>query len=60
MADTGTLKTWKAISLALIAAGGLLVAFMVVTEGEPGALPLGLVLVGTAGYAVARVRMRRP
>jgi hypothetical protein len=60
MAVTRSLKTWKAISLAVTAAGGLLVAFMVGTEGEPGALPLGLVLVGTAGYAVARARMRRP
>jgi hypothetical protein len=42
---------------ALIWAVGLaLVVVMITTEGEPGALPLGLILIGAVGYATGRMR----
>ena len=42
---------------ALIGANGLvLVVMMITTEGEPGALPLGLILIGAVGYATGRMR----
>ncbi len=47
-----------AISTVVLVIGVALVAMMVVTEGEPGALPLALVLLGLVGVTVARVRSR--
>jgi preprotein translocase subunit Sss1 len=42
---------------ALIGAIGLvLVVMMITTEGEPGALPLGLILIGAVGYVAGRMR----
>jgi preprotein translocase subunit Sss1 len=42
---------------ALIGAIGLvLVVMMITTEGEPGALPLGLILIGAVGYVTGRMR----
>jgi preprotein translocase subunit Sss1 len=42
---------------ALIGAIGLaLVVMMIATEGEPGALPLGLILIGAVGYVTGRMR----
>ncbi|GAB6194709.1 hypothetical protein [Lysobacter xanthus] len=52
-------RTTKAVALALLGLGLLLLGYMVTVEGEPGALPLGLVLVGGLTYAVATVRERR-
>ena len=42
----------------LLALGLALMAFMIVTEDEPGALPLGLVLIGAVWLVVARRRAR--
>lgn len=44
------------VSLAALAAGLPLVGWMVVYEGEPGALPLGLVVAGAAGLLWSRWR----
>jgi hypothetical protein len=49
----------KIVSLIVLAVGLALVAMMVVTEGEPGALPLGLVVLGLVGYFIARTRSQR-
>jgi hypothetical protein len=38
--------------------GVALLAMMVYVEGEPGAIPLLLILVGAAGYVSARMRQR--
>lgn len=54
-----TPKTRKTISLAVAALGLALLAMMVTTEGEPGALPLGLAAAGGIGYGVAWLRGRR-
>lgn len=53
------LKIVKALCVAIFLLGAALVAFMVYTESEPGALPLALVLVGAIGYCWAWVRARR-
>lgn len=53
-----TPKTLKTASLAVAALGLALLVMMVTTEGEPGALPLGLVLLGAIGYGGARWRAR--
>jgi hypothetical protein len=47
------------VSLLLLAVGLALLAYMIPVEGEPGALPLGLVLFGTIGFIVSRLRARR-
>lgn len=39
--------------------GLVLLAYMVSVEGEPGALPLLLILVGAGGLLAARARSRR-
>ena len=52
-----TPKTRKTASLMVAALGVGLVAMMVSTEGEPGALPLGLVLLGAMGW-IGRGRQR--
>lgn len=53
------LKNHKFISLIIIGTGLVLVAFMVVTEDEPGALPLLLVAAGTGWYFITRSRIRK-
>jgi hypothetical protein len=47
------------LSIGLAATGLALVAMMVTTEGEPGALPLGLLLLGVLGWASGHWRGRR-
>jgi hypothetical protein len=47
------------LSLSLLAIGLGLLAMMVITEGEPGALPLSLVVVGGAWVAATRLRAKR-
>ncbi|HZX79440.1 MAG TPA: hypothetical protein VFE72_00605 [Lysobacter sp.] len=44
---------------AVLFLGLVAAAAMALTEGEPGALPLGLVLVGLIGSAWVRWRSRR-
>ena len=53
-----TPKTLKTASLAVAALGLALLVMMVTTEGEPGALPLAMVLLGTMGYGAAKWRSR--
>ena len=48
----------RALAAALLAVGLALLAFMVAAEGEPGLLPLLLVLGGGAGLAVSQLRLR--
>lgn len=46
------------ISAGAIALGTGLLVLMVTTEGEPGALPLELILVGAIGYGLSWKRGR--
>lgn len=50
---------WKTVSLATALIGLCLVGYMVVVEGEPGALPLALVLAGTIGVVASVLKARR-
>ena len=54
-----TPKAQRIASVAVGAIGLALVVMMITTEGELGALPLGLVLLGAVGYATGLVREKR-
>ena len=54
-----TPRLQQRLSIGLAATGLALVAMMVTTEGEPGALPLGLLLLGVVGWASGHWRGRR-
>ena len=49
-------KVQKAVSAVIGAIGLALVVMMITTEGEMGAFPLGLVLIGAVGYVTGRLR----
>ena len=49
-------RVQKAASAMIGAIGLGLVVMMITTEGEMGALPLGLVLIGAVGYVTGRMR----
>ena len=51
-------KVQKTVSAAIGVIGLALLVMMVTTEGEPGALPLGLTLIGAVGYITGRMRER--
>lgn len=58
-----TPKAQRTVSLGIGGLGLALLIMMVTTEGEPGALPLGLILLGAIGYVTGRMRKppsRRP
>ena len=51
-------KVQKTVSAAVGVIGLALLVMMITTEGEPGALPLGLILIGAIGYVTGRMRER--
>lgn len=53
------LRIARAIAAATLAVGGLLLGLMVTYEGEPGLLPLVLVLGGAVALGVAQARIAR-
>lgn len=55
----GRASVLRWLAIGVLCAGLALVGFMVVTEGEPGALPLGLVVLGVAGLVASRRRRPR-
>lgn len=46
------------LSALTVVLGVVLLIYMVVAEGEPGALPLLLIAVGTGWFLVLRTRLR--
>ena len=52
------LKLHARLSMLIIAIGLVLMIFMITTESEPGALPLLLIVVGTAWHLITRGRIR--
>ena len=57
--DAGTkLKTHARLAALTIGIGVALMIFMIVTEDEPGAIPLLLIVAGTGWYLVTRARIR--
>lgn len=53
-----TPKMQRDVSAGVAGVGLVLLVLMVTTEGEPGALPLGLLLLGILGYVGGRWRER--
>ena len=53
-----TPKVQRAVSAGIAVIGLALVVMMITMEGELGALPLGLALLGTIGYGTGWVRER--
>ena len=51
-------KIQRAVSLGIGVIGLALVVLMITTEGELGALPLGLILLGAIGYVTGWLRDR--
>jgi hypothetical protein len=59
MRDTRMLSRVKIVFGIVSVIGALLAAMMIYAEGEPGALPLALVLLGVVGYVIARLKFPR-
>lgn len=53
------MKLQKVLSSVLIAAGAGLMVLKIIEDGEPGAIPLLLVVSGIAWKVVERIRVRR-
>jgi hypothetical protein len=53
-----SLKAQRVLSLMIMALGAVLLVFMITVEDEPGALPLALVVGGTAWFLLVRRRVR--
>ena len=47
---------WRILSLFSLGLGAPLLVYMIRVEGEPGALPLFLILLGTAAYVIHRMK----
>lgn len=60
MAKRATWTIWRSVSASVLLAGLLLVALMIATEGELGALPLALVSAGALGFAASWRKPRGP
>lgn len=56
--DINILKIHKLISILMIVIGITLMTYMVITEDEPGAIPLLLIISGTGWYLVTRSNMK--
>jgi hypothetical protein len=52
------LKLHSLLSQIIMGIGVLLLVFMIITEDEPGALPLFLLLAGSIWYFITRYRIR--
>lgn len=53
------LKLQKACAFVALIFGGLLLIYMVTQEGEPGAIPLLLILSGSVWYFVIRTKIKK-
>lgn len=53
-------KAQKILSTAIGTIGLALLIMMITTEGEPGAIPLALLLIGAVGHVSGRMRQRAP
>ena len=54
-----SLKKQLMASIAVTVTGLLLLAFMIIAEDEPGAIPLAMIVSGSAWHIVSRIRHRR-
>lgn len=58
MPSSTSLRAQRAIALALVVLGGLLMAAKIRADSEPGALPLLLVVGGLSWLAITQWRLR--
>lgn len=58
MNTTEKLKVQRMLSLLVLAVGLVLMIGKIYADGEPGAIPLLLVVLGTAWYFITRARSR--
>ena len=50
---------WQSLlALTVLILGGILMIMKIYADSEPGAIPLLLIIGGTAGYITSKVRMR--
>jgi len=52
------LKVQKLFSMLMMLFGLVLLAYMIIVENEPGAIPLLLIVSGAGWYVVTRARIR--
>jgi hypothetical protein len=52
------LKIYFVLSLLITVLGLLLLGYMIFVEGEPGALPLALVILGSSWHVFTRIQIR--
>ncbi|PAU92762.1 hypothetical protein CK503_14820 [Aliifodinibius salipaludis] len=55
--NTKKLKMHSLLSILTIVLGTVLLIFMIVVEGEPGAIPLMLLVVGIVWYFITRYKL---
>ncbi len=53
------LKTQRILSSTILLFGVILLTYMIKVEGEPGALPLFLILVGTVWLIVSQIKIKK-
>ena len=57
MANSKRMQVQGRLSLGVLVVGFLLLVYMITVEDEPGALPLLLIVAGSAGYCISRYRL---
>ena len=58
--DIGAKTNWgKILPMVFITLGTILLIYMIVYEGEPGALPLLILLIGIVWFAITRYTSRK-
>lgn len=53
------LKSFKIVSVITFLIGAVLMIYMIKVEDEPGALPLFLILIGTIGFVVSEIKIKK-
>lgn len=53
------LKSFRLISICILLLGVALMLYMMFVESEPGALPLGLILLGVVGWILSKNKINK-
>lgn len=53
------LKSFRLISICILLLGVALMVYMMFVESEPGALPLGLILLGVVGWILSKNKINK-
>jgi hypothetical protein len=54
------LLLYRTFSILTILLGLILMLYMIIVEDEPGALPLLLIIIGTAWFSIIQIRNKNP